>query len=69
MKQTVGVDIFYLFMMQATRAAFTLNGVFKETAKSLNEEDLILGFHRAFIISRHSINQVMVIDKIVTDHR
>lgn len=54
--------------MQPTRAAFTVNGVFKETAKSLNEEDLILGFHRAFIISRHAINQVIVIHKMLIDH-
>lgn len=52
-------------MAQATRAVFTVNGVFKETAKSLNEEDLILGFHRAFIISRHAVNQVTVILDIV----
>lgn len=49
-------------MVQPTRAVITVNGVFKETAKSLNEEDLILGFHRTFIISRHAINQVYTWD-------
>lgn len=45
-------------MLQPTRAVITVNGVFKETGKSLNDEDLVLGFHRTFIIRRHAVNQV-----------
>lgn len=45
-------------MIQPTRAVITVNGLFKETAKTLNEEDLILGFHRTFIICRLAVNQV-----------
>lgn len=32
----------------------TVNGIFRETARSLNEEDVILGFSRTFLIGRQA---------------
>lgn len=41
-------------IQQPNRAVITVNGIFRETASSLNEEDVILGFSRTFSIAKQS---------------
>lgn len=36
----------------------TINGIFKEHPKTLNDEELILGFSRTFVIRQQAINLV-----------
>lgn len=56
---------------QPSQASITVNGVFKLTASSLNEEDLTLAFNRTFIILRHTTNSVskrfLVIDRRISN--
>lgn len=55
----------------------TVNGMFRETARSLNEEDVILGFARTFIISKqaeklgmfHSSEEFQILNDIVLFYR
>lgn len=36
----------------------TINGLFKEHPKTLNDEELILGFSRTFVIRQYATNLV-----------
>lgn len=55
----------------------TVNGVFRETARSLNEEDVILGFARTFIIAKqadklgmfHASEEYQILNDIVLYYR
>lgn len=55
----------------------TVNGVFRETARSLNEEDVMLGFVRTFIIAKqaeklgmfHASEEYQIVNDIVLYYR
>lgn len=46
------VSLIELFMFQSMMVILKVNGLFKEQATTLDEEDLMLGFSRTFVLKR-----------------
>lgn len=71
------IAINYYLFEQANQAVIAVNGIFRETARSLNEEDVILGFARTFIIAKqaeklgmfHASEEYQILNDIVLYYR